>query len=79
MVSLPRGVGVLRIQFSDGPMCLVSERLTPEEQRVGRLIAAAVCRRPDYPSVVLVQEEEIHRAISEAHAAILLMSRPRAS
>lgn len=68
MSGLPRGVAVLRVQFPDGPHVMVSERLTPEEQRVGRLIAAAICRRPDYPSIVLVQEEEIALAISEAQA-----------
>ena len=79
MTSLPSGIGVLRIQFLDGPTFLVSDRLTREEQEAGRLIAAAVCRRPNYPPIVLVQIEEIAQAISEAHAAIPLAKRSRAS
>lgn len=79
MMALPSGVGVLRVQLADGPMVVVSESLTLEEQQAGRLIAAAVCRRPDYPSVVLVMTEEIIRAVQELRAAIPLERRRLAS
>lgn len=62
MIALPRGIGVLRMRLLGRTVVVVSDRLSEEEVRAGRLIAEL---RADESDFVLVPEVEISLRIAD--------------
>ncbi len=56
-MELPRGVGVVRVQLPGGPMWLVSDRLTRDEEWTGRVMASERARLTRWPAVILRETE----------------------
>lgn len=65
MVRLPKGIGLVRVATPLGTRVLVSDRLSPLEEEVGRIAASALGKGCP---VVLLSELEIARLVSEAAA-----------
>ena len=66
MVSLPRGVGVVRIQSPLGVVTLISDRLTRLEEEVGRTVATALSLRG--MSIVILSVSDIEKVLRERAA-----------